>query len=78
MSKQSFEDKYPNIARWLNEENGLFEIGYRPDSPSSSFVRAFNIGGTFWEGKDEYESLDDVFLDLEAGVQECLREIYGE
>lgn len=36
------------------------------------------MGGMPWEGEDEYESLDDALLDLEAGVQECLREIYEE
>ena len=78
MPKKSFEDKYPNIARWVNEENGIIEIGWRLDGYSSSFVRAHDSGGTFWEGKYEYESMDDVFLDLEGGVQECMREIHGE
>jgi len=78
MSKKSFEDKYPNIARWVNEENGIIEIGWRRDGYSSSFVRAHETGGIFWEGKYDYESMDDVFLDLEGGVQECMREIHGE
>ncbi len=72
MSKQSFEDKYPNITRWVNEENGLIEIGDRSDGHSNSFVRAFDIGGKFWEGDYGYESLDDMLLDLEAGVQKCM------
>ena len=78
MPKKSFEDKYPNIARWVYEHEGIIEIGYNPDSPLTSFIRAIDTGGMLWEGEDEYESLDDALLDLEAGVQECLREIYGE
>ncbi|MBE9182349.1 hypothetical protein IQ268_27765 [Oculatella sp. LEGE 06141] len=78
MPKQSFEDKYPNIARWVYEHQGTIEIGNDPDSPLTSFVRAIDMGGMPWEGEDEYESLDDALLDLEAGLQECLREIYGE
>jgi hypothetical protein len=78
MSKQSFEDKYPNIARWVFEHEGRIEIGWHRDFPLTSFVRATDMGGMPWEGEDEYESLDDALLDLEAGVQECLREIHGE
>lgn len=78
MSKQSFEDKYPNIARWVYEHQGVIEIGNDPDSPLTSFVRAIDMGGMPWEGKDEYESLDDVFLDLDAGLGAYLRELYGE
>jgi hypothetical protein len=78
MAKKSFEDQYPNIARWVYEHEGRIEIGYDSDSPLTSFVRAIDMGGTLWEGKDEYESLDDALLDLDAGVQNCLKEIYGE
>lgn len=78
MPKKSFEDQYPNIARWVYEHEGRIEIGDDPDGPLTSFVRAVNMGGMPWEGEDEYESLDDALLDLEAGVQECLREIYEE
>jgi len=42
------------------------------------FVRAFDIGGTFWEGEDEYDSMEDALLGLEVGVQICMREIHGE
>ena len=78
MPKKSFEDKYPNVARWVYEHQGIIEIGNDPDGPLTSFVRAIDMGGMPWEGEDEYKSLDDAFLDLEAGVKECLQEIYGE
>jgi hypothetical protein len=41
-------------------------------------VRAFETGGIFWEGEDEYESMDDALLALEGGVQICMREIHGD
>lgn len=78
MPKKSFEDKYPNITRWVDEHEGRIEIGYDPDSPLTSFVRAIDQGGMVWEGRDQYESLDDAFLDVEAGVKEYLIQIYGE
>ena len=53
MPKKSFESKYPNISRWVNQESGIIEIGWRDDGYSSGFVRAFESGGIFWEGEDE-------------------------
>jgi hypothetical protein len=55
MPKQSFEDKYPNITRWVYEHEGIIEIGNDPDGPLTSFVRAIDMGGMPWEGEDEYE-----------------------
>jgi len=51
---KSFEDRYPNISRWVNRENGIIEIGWRDDGYSSGFVRVYDIGGSSWEGVDEY------------------------
>jgi len=73
MPKQSFEDKYPNIARWIYRHRGRIEIGYDSEGMLSSFIRAIDMGGMLWEGKDDYQSLDDAFLELESGVQDCLR-----
>ena len=75
---QSFEERYPNIARWVYEHQGTIEIGNDPDGSSTSFVRAINMGGMPWEGEDEYESLDDALLDLEVNIQAYLKELYGE
>jgi hypothetical protein len=75
---KSFEDRYPNISRWVNRENGIIEIGWRDNGYTSAFVRASETGGIFWEGEDEYDSMDDALLDLEGGVQICMREIHGE
>jgi hypothetical protein len=78
MPKKSFETKYPNIARWIDEHGGVIEIGYLPDGPLTSFVRAIDLGGMAWEGDDQYESLDDALLDLEVNIGAYLEEIYGE
>jgi hypothetical protein len=78
MPKQSFEDKYPNISRWVYEHQGIIEIGNAPDGPLTSFVRAIDMGGMAWEGEDEYESLDEALLDLEVNIQMYLKELYGE
>jgi len=77
MPKQSFEDKYPNIARWVYEHQGIIEIGNDPDGSLTSFVRAIDMGGMPWERADEYESLDDALLDLEVNIQAYLKELYG-
>lgn len=78
MSQQSFEKKYPNITRWVNEHQGWIEIGHDPDGPLTSFVRALDMGGMPWEGQDEYESLDEAFRDLDINIGAYLKELYGE
>jgi hypothetical protein len=74
----SFEDTYPNIARWVNEHEGWIEIGYDLDSPLSSFIRALDSGGMLWQGKDSYGSLDEALQELDSGLAQVLQEIYGE
>jgi len=44
---KSFEDRYPNISRWVNRENGIIQIGWRDDGYSSRLVCAFESGGIF-------------------------------
>jgi hypothetical protein len=53
---------YPAITRWV-EDWGWIEIGY--SEGSSSFIRALDIGGLIWEGKDTYASLDAALAALE-------------
>jgi len=74
---KSLEDSYPNIARWLYEHEGLIEIGYNPDSPFTSFVRAVDQGGMLWDGENSYASLAEALADVDAGLEELLKEIYG-
>jgi hypothetical protein len=73
-----FEDKYPNIDRWINEHEGWIEVGYDVDSPLNSFIRALDQGGMSWEGRSSYSSLDEAFQDLDDALAEVLRDIYGE
>ena len=74
----SFEKIYPNIARWIDEHGGLIEIGHNEDSPLTSFIRALDSGGMYWQGKDSYPSLDTAFQDLDAGLEAVLMDLYGE
>ena len=76
--KSLFEKSYHNIARWVNEHEGLIEIGYDVNSPLTSFIRIFDEGGMYWEGKNEYESLDEVWQEADQAILEVLKDIYGE
>jgi hypothetical protein len=75
---QSFEERYPNIARWTDEHGGLIEIGYGYDTPWSSFIRGIDQGGLVIHGKDSYDTFEAAFEDLDLALEEPLVEIYGE
>ena len=66
-----FEDQYPTIARFV-EAFGCIEIGEH--EMTLSFVRAYDMGGTVYEGKFSSPSLEAVFQDLEAGIKACVEE----
>ena len=68
---KNFEERYPTIHRFV-EEIGWIEIGQ--DSAITSFVRAYDEGGTVYEGKSSYPSMDKALADLEAGIQAYLDE----
>ncbi|NEQ43011.1 MAG: hypothetical protein F6K00_05405 [Leptolyngbya sp. SIOISBB] len=78
MVQQSFESKYPHIDRWVHEHQGWIAIGYDPNGPLTSFVRAFDMGGMPWEGEDDYASLDEALRDLDVNIGAYLQELYGE
>lgn len=65
-----FAKKYPNIATWV--QDGTVEIG-RMDR-SGSFIMVHDEGGTVWEGKHKYASLDEALQDAEQGIGEWLEE----
>ena len=67
----TFEQQYPTIQRFV-KEIGWIEIGQ--DSVVTSFVRAYDQGGTVYEGKSSYRSLDAALADLEVGIQAYLDE----
>ena len=68
----AFASSYPNISRWVLEEEGWVEVGQ--DEFSTSLVRAVDGGGLAWEGKPTYPSLDDALRALDAGIAEWLKE----
>lgn len=68
----SLASLYPNIARFV-DVIGWIEFGRDDESPLTSFIRALDLGGMVWEGKDEYETLDEAFQDLEQGLGEWMR-----
>jgi hypothetical protein len=63
---QPFEEQYPAICRFV-EEIGWIEIGQ--NEMISAFVRAYDLGGTVYEGEDSYSSMEAAWPDLEAGIQ---------
>jgi hypothetical protein len=67
----AFESQYPIIHRFV-EEMGWIEIGQ--DNMISAFVRAYDQGGTVYEGKDSYPSIEAALQDLEAGIEAYLDE----
>lgn len=64
-----FEKTYPNITHFA-KEMGYIDIGYDDESPSSSFIRVYDLGGMVWESKDDYDSLDEALQDLEENLKE--------
>ena len=70
---QSFEEIYPNLARFIDgSSGGWIELG---DSEHiSSFARAYDMGGTIYEGKSSYKTIDAALQDLEKHVGEYMEE----
>ncbi len=66
-----FEEQYPTISRFT-EVQGCIEIG--DHEVISAFVRAYDQGGTVYEGKPSYPSMDEALQDLEQGIQAYLDE----
>lgn len=65
-----FAHRYPNIHRFVFER-GWIEVGY--DEYNHSFIRALDPGGTVWEGKYLYGSLDEALADLERGLAQWMK-----
>jgi hypothetical protein len=64
------EEKYPNISRWV--DGRILEIGY--ESETDSFIRAIDEGGTVFEGKSSYKTLDDALDDAEKAIGDRFEE----
>ena len=65
-----FEEKYPNLASWV--EDGWIEIGR--DDYSDSFIRVLDIGGMVWEGERSYPSLDAALAAAEEAAKAWFEE----
>ena len=72
----SFELKYPNITRFT-EDYGWVEIGIS-NPYVTAFLKAYDEGGTVWEGKDSYTSMDQALEELEQGIEKWFHEVIGE
>jgi hypothetical protein len=57
----SFETAYPNIAHWV-QSAGWIQIGR--DDYNDSFLQAVDEGGTVWEGRKSYKTLDEALQAL--------------
>lgn len=60
-----FAKAYPTLSEWVRG-GGWIEIG--SDQNVSSFLRALDEGGMVWEGEDNYDTMDEAFQALEAGI----------
>lgn len=67
---KSFEELYPNISAWVY--NGEIRIGC--DECDPAFLRVNDVGGTIWESKKVYASLDEAFAAIEAGIAQWCQE----
>ena len=76
--KNPFDKKYPNIARQVEEHEGVLEIGWHEDNPMNSFIAVSDCGGEAWYGKESYESIDAALLDADNALAKVLKDIYGE
>jgi len=66
-----FDDRFPNIAE-LVARDGPFELGESEDIPA--LIRAYDPGGTIYEGKSSYPTLEAALQDLEKNLVEWLEE----
>lgn len=62
----SFAHQYPNIAKFLAAD-GEIRVGYM--EMVEAFVAAYDEGGTVYEGKSSYPSLDMALEDLDRGIK---------
>jgi hypothetical protein len=62
----SFAEQYPHINRFV-EERGWIEIG--ESEYIDSFVRAYDYGGTVYEGKSSYSTMELALQDLDKHIK---------
>jgi hypothetical protein len=72
--RMTVERTYPHLTEWVMT-HGWIEIGQ--DDYSRSFVRALDIGGMVWEGRETYASLDDTLQALDTALGAWMKENFG-
>ena len=70
MKKNLIDEQYPHVAQWV-DSYGWIEIGQQY---YSGFIVAFNEGGTIWEGKGSYPTLDEAFRALDKALAKWFKE----
>ena len=65
-----FAKKYPNITDWVAD--GVIEIGRA--EWSHSFIRVLDEGGTVWEGKRSYATIDEALQEAEVVISKWFKE----
>ncbi|NJL47265.1 MAG: hypothetical protein HC929_06930 [Leptolyngbyaceae cyanobacterium SM2_5_2] len=66
----------PSSAAWIQHWHQRYVLApfWKQNDMISAFVRAYDLGGTVYEGEDSYPSLEAALLDLEAGIKAYLDE----
>ncbi len=67
--KNEFARKYSNIASWV--DGGTIEIGRA--EWGHAFIRVYDEGGTVWEGKRSYGTIDEALQDAERAIGEWMK-----
>ncbi|MCP4237524.1 MAG: hypothetical protein GY770_28755 [Aestuariibacter sp.] len=65
------EEKYPFIASWVVD--GQIQIG-QADSYHEPWAAIIDAGGTVWEIEESFDSLDDLFDEMERAIGRWSRE----
>lgn len=63
--------KYPNIVAWV--EDGTIEIGRRGWGGPDAFIMVHDEGGTVWEGKRTYATIDEALQEAERAIGEWIK-----
>lgn len=65
------DQTFPHLTEFVMT-HGWIEIGQ--DDYSRSFVRALDIGGMIWEGRETYATLDEALHALDTALEEWMKE----
>jgi hypothetical protein len=71
---RSVDEAFPHLTAWVLT-HGWIEIGY--DDSHRSFIRALDSGGTVWEGRMVYATLDSALQALNEALAAWMKENVG-